>query len=146
MNIFNETLEFNPIEEFKDSKKIFDSSKFGSSETESKSHSALTPTLKLPEKLSKEEEIVYQVIFNRFVANFLAEETIVSETILTIQVADKEFKLKGTEIIKAGFYAYEPKKFDNQLPNLVENEEFEISCCNQSINTYDIFPFNLFND
>ena len=106
--------------EFKDSKNIFDTSKI-------EDHSALTPTLKLPEKLSKEEEIVYQVIFNRFVANFLAEETIVSETILTIQVADKEFKLKGTEIIKAGFYAYEPKKFDNQLPNLVENEEFEVN-------------------
>lgn len=106
--------------EFKDSKNIFDTSKI-------EDHSALTPTLKLPEKLSKEEEIVYQVIFNRFVANFLAEETIVSETILTIQVADKEFKLKGTEIIKAGFYAYEPKKFDNQLPNLIENEEFEIN-------------------
>ena len=106
--------------EFKDSKNIFDTSKI-------EDHSALTPTLKLPEKLSKEEEIVYQVIFNRFVANFLAEETIVSETILTIQVADKEFKLKGTEIIKAAFYAYEPKKFDNQLPNLVENEEFEIN-------------------
>lgn len=106
--------------EFKNSKNIFDTSKI-------EDHSALTPTLKLPEKLSKEEEIVYQVIFNRFVANFLAEETIVSETILTIQVADKEFKLKGTEIIKAGFYAYEPKKFDNQLPNLVENEEFEIN-------------------
>ena len=112
--------------EFKDSKKIFDSTKFGDSKTESKSHSALTPTLKLPEKLSKEEEIVYQVIFNRFVANFLAEETIISETILTIQVADNEFKLKGTEIIKQGFYVYEPKKFDNQLPNLAENEEFEI--------------------
>ena len=104
---------------FKDSKNIFNTSKI-------EDHSALTPTLKLPEKLSKEEEIVYQVIFNRFVANFLAEETIISETILTIQVADKEFKLKGTEIIKQGFYAYEPKKFDNQLPNLVENEEFEI--------------------
>ncbi|WP_336164042.1 type IA DNA topoisomerase [Fusobacterium polymorphum] len=106
--------------EFKDSKKIFDTSKI-------ESHSALTPTLKLPEKLSKEEEIVYQVIFNRFVANFLIEETIVSETTVNIAVADKEFKLKGTEIIKAGFYAYEPKKFDNQLPNLVENEEFEVN-------------------
>lgn len=106
--------------EFKDSKKIFDTSKI-------ESHSALTPTLKLPEKLSKEEEIVYQVIFNRFISNFLAEETIVSETTLTIKVADKEFKLKGTEIIKQGFYAYEPKKFDNQLPNLAENEEFEVN-------------------
>ena len=103
--------------EFKDSKKIFDTSKI-------ESHSALTPTLKLPEKLSKEEEIVYQVIFNRFVSNFLAEEAILSETTLTIKVDNKEFKLKGTEIITPGFYTYEPKKFDNQLPNL--NEEFEV--------------------
>lgn len=105
--------------EFKDSKKIFDTSKI-------ESHSALTPTLKLPEKLSKEEEIVYQVIFNRFVSNFLAEEAILSETTLTIRVDNKEFKLKGTEIITPGFYTYEPKKFDNQLPNLSENEEFEV--------------------
>ena len=105
--------------EFKDSKKIFDTSKI-------ESHSALTPTLKLPEKLSKEEEIVYQVIFNRFVSNFLAEEAILSETTLTIKVDNKEFKLKGTEIITSGFYTYEPKKFDNQLPNLSENEEFEV--------------------
>ena len=46
--------------EFKDSKKIFDTSKV-------ESHSALTPTIKLPDILSKEEEIVYQVIFNRFI-------------------------------------------------------------------------------
>jgi len=105
--------------EFKDSKKIFDTSKI-------ESHSALTPTLKLPEKLSKEEEIVYQVIFNRFVSNFLAEEAILSETTLTIKVDNKEFKLKGTEIITPGFYTYEPKKFDNQLPNLSENEELEV--------------------
>ena len=105
--------------EFKDSKKIFDTSKI-------ESHSALTPTLKLPEKLSKEEEIVYQVIFNRFVSNFLAEEAILSETTLTIKVDNKEFKLKGTEIITPGFYTYEPKKFDNQLPNLSENEKFEV--------------------
>lgn len=105
--------------EFKDSKKIFDTSKI-------ESHSALTPTLKLPEKLSKKEEIVYQVIFNRFVSNFLAEEAILSETTLTIKVDNKEFKLKGTEIITPGFYTYEPKKFDNQLPNLSENEEFEV--------------------
>jgi len=72
-------------------------------------------------------KLKFNHFFNRFVANFLIEETIVSETTVNITVADKEFKLKGTEIIKAGFYAYEPKKFDNQLPNLVENEEFEVN-------------------
>lgn len=106
--------------EFKDSKKIFDTSKV-------ESHSALTPTIKLPDILSKEEEIVYQVIFNRFISNFLVEEAVLSETTLTIKVLDNEFKLKGTEIISPGFYQYEPKKFDNQLPNLNENEEFDVN-------------------
>ena len=106
--------------EFKDSKKIFDTSKV-------ESHSALTPTMKLPDILSKEEEIVYQVIFNRFISNFLVEEAVLSETTLTIKVLDNEFKLKGTEIITPGFYQYEPKKFDNQLPNLTENEEFDVN-------------------
>ncbi|EFS20892.1 DNA topoisomerase [Fusobacterium gonidiaformans 3-1-5R] len=103
--------------EMKDSKSIFDSSKV-------ESHSALTPTLKLPEKLSSQEEIVYRVIFNRFVSNFLKEDTVVSETTLIIQVGEQEFKLKGTEIVSPGFYQYEPKSFKNQLPNLIEGEEF----------------------
>lgn len=103
--------------EMKDSKSIFDSSKV-------ESHSALTPTTKFPEKLSSQEEIVYRVIFNRFVSNFLKEDTMVSETTLVIQVKEQEFKLKGTEIISQGFYQYEPKSFKNQLPNLLEGEEF----------------------
>lgn len=106
--------------EFKDRSSVFDSSKV-------ESHSALTPTLKLPEKLTKDEEIVYQVIFNRFVSNFLKEETILAKTTMTISVGDEKFRLKGTEIIKEGFYKYEPKKFDNQLPNLSENDEFEVN-------------------
>lgn len=106
--------------EFKDSKKIFDTSKV-------ESHSALTPTTKLPTTLSKQEETVYQVIFNRFISNFLIEETILSETVLTIKVAENEFKLKGTEVVSPGFYQYEPKNFDNQLPDLTENEEFDVN-------------------
>lgn len=108
------------ILEFKDSKKVFDSSKI-------ESHSALTPTYKLPEILSKEEETVYQLIFNRFISNFLKEETILSETSVNIEVGEESFVLKGTEIVQPGFYRYEPKKFDNQLPNLIEGEEFEVN-------------------
>lgn len=103
----------------KDTKAIFDSSKV-------ESHSALIPTNKLPSSLSKEKEIVYRVIFNRFVSNFLAKETIVSETTMDISVGEEIFKLKGSEIISLGFYEFEPKTFKNQLPNLTEGETFEV--------------------
>ena len=51
--------------EFKDKKTIFDDSKI-------ESHSALTPTYKIPKKtdLTEEEFQVYQVVFQRFVAVF----------------------------------------------------------------------------
>lgn len=103
--------------ELKDSKKIFDTSKV-------ESHSALTPTTVLPKVLSNDEEKVYTAIFNRFVSNFLTEEAIISETIILIEVGNHEFKLRGKEIVQEGFYKYEPETFNNQLPNLSENEEF----------------------
>ena len=55
--------------EFKDKKTIFDDSKI-------ESHSALTPTYKIPAKsaLSEEEMLVYQTVFRRFVAVFCSEE------------------------------------------------------------------------
>ena len=55
--------------EFKDKKSIFDDSKI-------ESHSALTPTYKIPDKnrLSEDEMKVYSAIIRRFVAVFCAEE------------------------------------------------------------------------
>ena len=51
--------------EFKDKKTIFDDSKI-------ESHSAITPTYKIPNKdnLSEDEFLVYQTVFKRFVAVF----------------------------------------------------------------------------
>ncbi len=101
--------------EFKFTKRVFDSSKV-------ESHSALTPTTEFPKGLTEKESKVYNTIFNRFIANFLKDETKVSETVIKINCLDKSFELKGTEIIKEGFYKYEPRDFKNQLPNLEVGE------------------------
>lgn len=70
---------------FKDSKKIFDDSKI-------ESHSALTPTYKIPKKgdLSEKENKVYATVFRRFVAVFCAEPCLAEKTEITIAVGDLE--------------------------------------------------------
>ncbi|HAT4296235.1 TPA: DNA topoisomerase III [Clostridium perfringens] len=100
--------------EFKDKKSIFDDSKI-------ESHSAITPTVKIP----REDELkgkmldVYNTIKNRFIANFLVEETLLDRTIIKIEVGDLEFLLKGDVIVQKGFLEYEPmKKEEDTLPNL----------------------------
>ncbi|HHD2783182.1 TPA: DNA topoisomerase [Clostridium perfringens] len=100
--------------EFKDKKSIFDDSKI-------ESHSAITPTVKIP----KEDELkgkmldVYNTIKNRFISNFLVEETLIDRTIIKIEVGDLEFSLKGDVVVQKGFLEYEPmKKEEDTLPNL----------------------------
>lgn len=100
--------------EFKDKKSIFDDSKI-------ESHSAITPTVKIP----REDELkgkmldVYNTIKNRFISNFLVEETLLDRTIIKIEVGDLEFSLKGDVIVQKGFLEYEPmKKEEDILPNL----------------------------
>ncbi len=102
---------------FKDGKKIFDDSKI-------ESHSAIIPTVKKPNKLTFSEEIVYKTVLNRFISNFLNEETITEKVTMIINVGKEEFKLNGESIKSIGFYKYEPEKFENQLPQLVKGEEF----------------------
>lgn len=105
---------------FKDGKKIFDNSKI-------ESHSAIIPTTKIPSKLTGHEDVIYRTILNRFISNFLNEETITEKVTMIILVGKEEFKLNGETIKKEGFYKYEPEKFENQLPPLSKGEEFEIN-------------------
>lgn len=109
--------------EFKDSKKIFDNSKI-------ESHSAIIPTTKIVDNLEGLEEIVYTVIKNRFIANFLQEKTITKKlTVELISLIDPEttFKLTGETVVNEGFYKYEPKDFKDPLPNFSKDEEFYIT-------------------
>ncbi len=106
----------------KDSKKIFDDSKI-------ESHSAIIITNKkvVEGDLNKYEDIVYSTIFNRFISNFLAEETLVSKTTLKVDVGGEIFKLKGEVIIQEGFLKYEPQNFQNNLPQLKEGDKFKVN-------------------
>ena len=100
---------------FKDKKTIFDDSKI-------ESHSALTPTYKIPNpsSLDENEMIVYQTVFKRFVAVFCDEDCQIEKTEIKIKVGEyEEFILKGNIIMVPGwtkFDLYNSK--DKILPNL----------------------------
>ncbi|MBQ4036583.1 MAG: topoisomerase C-terminal repeat-containing protein [Clostridia bacterium] len=99
----------------KDKKTIFDDSKI-------ESHSALTPTVKIPEKeaLSPEEKLVYQTILRRFVAVFCAEDCLCEKTELVLASGElEEFTLKGHVILQKGWTRFdEPKGGEKTLPDL----------------------------
>ena len=103
----------------KDSKKIFDDSKI-------ESHSAILPTTKIPSNLSKDEELVYNTILNRFISNFLDEEAIINQTQIKISVNEDIFDLKGQNIKQLGYLKYEQEKTENKLPKLEKDEEFDV--------------------
>lgn len=109
---------------FKDKKTIFDDSKI-------ESHSALTPTYKIPKKeqLLDDEFIVYQTVFKRFVAVFCSEECEVEKTEIKIKVGDlEEFNLKGVSIIKPGWTKYDDTTTkDKILPNLNKGDKININ-------------------
>ena len=108
---------------FRDGKSIFDDSKI-------ESHSALTPTYKIPDKskLSEREMQVYSTVFRRFVAVFCEEECIVEKSELVVSVGEyEEFSLKGTVILQKGWTKYDDREAkDKFLPNLSEGDRVEI--------------------
>ena len=101
--------------QFRDSKYIFDDSKI-------ESHSALTPTYKIPAKdaLSQKEAEVYSTVFRRFVAVFCSEPCVADKSELTVSVGNLEsFTLKGTVMVEPGWTKYDDySKKDKILPNL----------------------------
>ncbi len=109
---------------FKDSKYIFDDSKI-------ESHSALTPTYKIPqsEKLSEKERQVYSTVFRRFVAVFCAEECKADKSEIKIKVGElEEFSLKGTIIREPGWTKYDDYSGkDKVLPKLAVGDEVKIA-------------------
>lgn len=68
--------------EFSESKRIFDSKKV-------ESHSAITPTYVIPKNLTPDEQMVYDAVRNRFVAQFLPVSES-EETKLTIKSEDSQ--------------------------------------------------------
>jgi len=109
---------------FKDGKTIFDDSKI-------ESHSALTPTYKIPKKesLTHEELTVYSTIMRRFVAVFCAEDCVVEKTEIKIDVGGfEEFNLKGNVITEPGWTKYDDySKKDKVLPRLEKGDKVNIN-------------------
>ena len=108
---------------FRDSKSIFDDSKI-------ESHSALTPTYKIPDKsaLSEKESQVYSTVFRRFVAVFCSEECIAEKSEIKIKVGEhEEFSLKGTVILEPGWTKYDDYNVkDKILPNIAVGDTVNI--------------------
>ena len=108
---------------FKDGKTIFDDSKI-------ESHSALTPTYKIPSKsqLSEREMQVYSTVFRRFVAVFCAEDCVVSRSEITIAVGELEtFTLKGMTMLEPGWTKYDDyNQKDKILPALKKGDAVNI--------------------
>ncbi len=109
---------------FKDKKSIFDDSKI-------ESHSAITPTYKIPDKsrLSEKEMQVYSTVFRRFVAVFCREDCIVERVEITIQVGEfEEFVLKGMTIREKGWTKYDDTtQKDKILPSLQKGDRVNIN-------------------
>ncbi len=107
--------------EFKDKKTIFDDRKI-------ESHSALTPTFKIPAKdaLSEEEKKVYQAILRRFVAVFCAKPCVCEKTEMTVACGDlEEFVLKGNIILEEGWTRFDDApRNDKILPDLKVGDPF----------------------
>ena len=110
--------------EFKDKKTIFDDSKI-------ESHSAITPTYKIPDKnhLSEAEMQVYSTVFRRFIAVFCAEECIAEKVEITVDVGELEtFVLKGMTVKQKGWMKYDDaSQKDKILPDLKQGDKVNIN-------------------
>lgn len=108
---------------FKDKKTIFDDSKI-------ESHSAITPTYKIPKKeqLTEQEMKVYSTVFRRFVAVFCKEDCLVERVEMTISVGDLEkFVLKGMTVCEKGWTQYDDAtQKDKLLPPLKKGDSVNI--------------------
>lgn len=109
---------------FKDKKTIFDDSKI-------ESHSAITPTYKIPDKnrLSEKERQVYSTVFRRFVAVFCGEDCVAERVEITVTVGQlEEFVLKGISIRQKGWMKYDDSsQKDKLLPALQKGDRVNIS-------------------
>lgn len=104
---------------FKDGKTIFDDSKI-------ESHSALTPTYKVPSKnaLSEKEMQVYSTVVRRFAAVFCEAPCIAEKSEITVSSEGGEvFTLKGTVIVEKGWTKIdEYTSKDKILPKLEKGD------------------------
>lgn len=116
--------KFNII--FKDDKRIFDSKKV-------ESHSAIIITGNNVEKskLTEDENIIYNAIKNRFLANFCKEDCIIEEQNVSFRkiqngVTQIEGKINGKKIKQKGYLEFENDLSEKEIPSFNQGEEVEI--------------------
>ena len=109
---------------FRDDKSVFDDSKI-------ESHSALTPTYKIPPKdsLTEKQMQVYSTVVHRFCAVFCAEPCLAEKTEIKINLGElEEFNLKGAVIIQKGWTQYDTySSKDKILPKLEKGDIVNIN-------------------
>ena len=105
----------------RDSKRIFNDLKI-------ESHSAVTPTVKLPNifELEDIEQKIYKTVLNRFLSNFIKEECILLEKEMLIKVGDEKFSISGKTVKQLGYLKYESEEFTDKVPDLNVDDEFDI--------------------
>ena len=104
---------------FTKSKRIFDSSKVDS-------HSAIMPTYIIPTKLTADEEIVYNAIKDRFIANFMPPAEYENTEIHT-SVDNHMFLTKGKVLkVKGYLEVYNKEEKDDLLPFVNKDEVVDI--------------------
>lgn len=112
---------------FHTKKRLFDSSKV-------ESHSAIIPTYIKAKNISKDEQIVYDAVLNRFYAQFLPD-AISEETKIILKVIDEnnsfildgDFRVKGKVQVQEGYRLAENiKTQDTLLPNIDIDEILDI--------------------
>ncbi|MBE6597009.1 MAG: DNA topoisomerase III [Ruminococcaceae bacterium] len=108
---------------FKDKKTIFDDSKI-------ESHSAITPTYKIPDKnrLTEKQMQVYSTVIRRFVAVFCSEDCLARRVEMTVKVGElEEFTLKGLTILEKGWMKFDDSsQKDKVLPPLSKGDKVNI--------------------
>ena len=134
-------LQYEDQIKFVDNKRIFDNSKV-------ESHSAITPTYIKPTGLSKDEEIVYNAIKNRFIMQFMPIAEF-EETKLTVKVHDENFKgtfaAKGRVQRVEGWRVVEKiETKDTILPFVIEKEMVQV--VDGKVNTVTKKPPKLHNE
>ena len=104
---------------FTKSKRIFDSSKVDS-------HSAIIPTYIIPNNLSSDEQIVYNAIKDRFIANFMPPAEYENTEIKTD--LDKHIFLTKGKVLKVKGYleVYNKEEKDDLLPMVNKLETVDI--------------------
>lgn len=126
---------------FVDNKRIFDNSKV-------ESHSAITPTYIRPTGLSKDEEIVYNSIKNRFIMQFMPIAEF-QETKLTVKIHDEKFKgifaAKGRVQIVEGWRVVEKIETKDTILPFVNGKEI-VQVVDGKVNTVTKKPPKLHNE